>query len=268
MNALQKKRLFLLDMDGTLYLGDRLFDGTAEFLDWTRRTGRRYIFLTNNSSKGVTDYVRKLARLGIEANANDFLTSVQVTVQYLQTRYAGKKLYVLGTQSFFTELSLHGLIVTDRPEGDVACLVMGFDTELTFGKLDDACRLLKAGVDYIATNPDLVCPTEFGFVPDCGSVAQMLRNATGRVPLFLGKPEARIVEMAMEAGGYSDSDTLVIGDRLSTDIACGINAGVDTALLLSGEAKRGDLAQTPYPPTWVFENIRECFDALSEEAAV
>lgn len=262
MGNLKDKRLFLLDMDGTLYLGDRLLDGAADFLDWVGRTGGRYIFLTNNSSKGTDDYVKKMKGLGVPARPQDFLTSVHVTVRYLLCHYAKKKLYVLGTQSLKQELSSAGLCVTERLEEGIDCLLMGFDTELTFSKLEDACRLLIGGADYIATHPDIACPTEYGSVPDCGSVAQMLFNATKRLPKYLGKPEPDIAELAVQMSGFDKDRTILIGDRLHTDIACGLNAGVDTALVLSGETRREDLETTEHIPTWVFEDIRQILENL------
>lgn len=261
MSSIKDKRLFLLDMDGTLYLGDRLIEGAREFLNWVNETGRKYLFITNNSSKGVIDYVRKMERLGLPAKDADFVTSVQLCARFLKENYAGRKIYVLGTKSFKSELIANGIMVTDNLD-EVDCLVMGFDTELTFSKLEDACRLLVRGVDYIATNPDIVCPTEFGSVPDCGSVAQMLYNATGRRPRFLGKPEPEILYMAIEKSGFEPSEALVIGDRMYTDIASGVRAGVDTALVLSGESTLEDVEKSEFKPTWIFDSIKECHQAI------
>ncbi len=260
MTALKKKRLFLLDMDGTLYLGDTLFDGTADFLEYVRDTGGRYIFLTNNSSKSVDSYIEKLGGLGIAASKRDFYTSIDAALRHLSSRPPYRKIYALGTASFKRQLREGGLNITDSLSCDIDCLLMGFDTELTFQKLEDACVLLGRGVDYIATNPDWVCPTEFGFVPDCGSVAEMLRRATGRSPLFIGKPRPDMVLYAMESAGYSPEETLVVGDRLYTDIACGANAGVDTLLVLSGESKLSDIGELR--PSYVMRDIGELLEAL------
>lgn len=263
MHPIATKKLFLLDMDGTLYLGNRLFDGTTDFLAEVRRRGGRYIFVTNNSSRSVEDYVRKLNKLGIAACADDFLTSSQATGEYLLQHHAKDKLYVLGTESLKTELRSRGLQVTDRPEDGISALVMGFDTELTFQKLEDACRLLT-GTDlpYIATNPDWVCPTEFGSVPDCGSVSQMLCNATGRMPRFIGKPEPEMIYLAMRKTGFKPEETVVIGDRIYTDIASGLHAGVSTALVLSGETTQAVLDASAEKPEFVFRDIREICDLL------
>ena len=171
---LRSKKLYLFDMDGTLYLGDRLYGFTLELLDTLRKTGRKYLFMTNNSSKSVEDYVEKLKKLGIEATREDFMTSSQATAHYLHKHHEGKKLYVCGTESLKAELRREGFTVTTELE-EVECIVMGFDTELTFQKLHDVSYLLltRPELPYIATNPDYVCPTEFGSVPDCGSVCDM-----------------------------------------------------------------------------------------------
>ena len=196
MSSLKDKKLFLLDMDGTIYLGDRIFDGTIDFLNYVKSIGGKYMFLTNNSSKSVEKYIEKLGKLGIKAVKDDFTTSAQATGLYLQKNNKDDLIYVFGTKSLKEELLLYGLNITDKLEDGINCLVMGFDTELTFQKLEDACILLNQGVDYIATNPDWVCPTEYGYVPDCGSVSTMLYNATKRLPKFIGKPEPTMVELA------------------------------------------------------------------------
>ena len=158
MSGLKDKRLFLLDMDGTIYLDNDLFDGTIDFLEYVKSIGGRYIFLTNNSSKSVDRYIEKLSSLGIKSTADDFLTSTNATVLYLKKKNY-KKIYAFGTKSFIEQLKDNGLFVTTELEDDIDCLCMGFDTELTFKKLEDACILLGRGVDYVATNPDWVCPT-------------------------------------------------------------------------------------------------------------
>ncbi len=242
-------------MDGTIYLGDRLFDCTLPFLRWVKQIGANYLFLTNNSSKSTLAYVKKLARMGIEAKASDFVTSVDATIRHLRIHHAQDRIYALGTASFQAALRGSGLQITDYIEPGIACLVMGFDTELTFQKLKDACILLGEGVDYIATNPDLVCPTEFGYVPDCGSIAQALEHATGRTPKFLGKPQPAMIDFALEKAECAKHDAILVGDRLYTDIAAGVNAGIDTALVLSGETKSGDISGAAQRPTFVISDL-------------
>ena len=261
MSNLKDKKLFLLDMDGTIYLDNDLFDGTMDFLEYVKSIGGRYMFLTNNSSKSVDKYIEKLAGLGIKALADDFFTSTNATVNYLSKKDY-KKIYAFGTESFKTQLIDAGFNITTKLEDDIDCLCMGFDTELTFQKLEDACILLGRGVDYIATNPDWVCPTWYGFVPDCGSVAEMLYNATKRRPKFIGKPQPEMVLLAMEKSGFSKEETVIMGDRLYTDIASGVNAGVSTIFVLSGEGTMEDLEKSDVKPEFVYENIKKVYKDL------
>ena len=264
MGALGEKRLFLLDMDGTIYLDNDLFPGTRPFLRWVRERGETYLFLTNNSSRGADSYVEKLRRLGIESVPGDFLTSVDALILFLRKgAYQGKPLYVAGTESFRRQLRSAGFSVTsDREEAEV--LICGFDTELTFQKLEDACILLNRGAEFLATNPDWVCPTWYGYVPDCGSVCEMLYRATGRRPRVIGKPQRAMVDLALARTGCKPEQALVVGDRLYTDIACGVNAGVDTAFVLSGEGTLADLERSDRKPTWVFDDIAALHRALAE----
>lgn len=263
LERLKQKKLFLLDMDGTLYLDDNLFDGAAEFLRYIRESGGRYLFLTNNSSKSGDAYVEKMRRLGIEAARSDFLTSVDATILYLREHGGQDRLYyVCGTESFKTQLREAGFRLTEDRDAAVDTLLMGFDTELTFQKLEDACILLGRGVDYIATNPDWVCPTWYGYVPDCGSVCEMLRRATGRSPYVIGKPKPDMVNLAMRKVNLSLGETVVVGDRLYTDIACGVNAGVDTVLVLSGETKHEDIETSDVKPSYILSGIKELLKIL------
>ena len=262
MSNLKNKRLFLLDMDGTIYLDNDLFDGTLDFLEYVKKIGGRYIFLTNNSSKSVDKYIEKLASLGIESTAEDFLTSTNATVLYLNKK-SYKKIYAFGTTSFKEQLHDAGLPITDKLEDDIDCLCMGFDTELSFQKLEDACILLNRGVDYIATNPDWVCPTWYGYVPDCGSVSQMLYNATKRKPKFIGKPEPEMALLAMEKTGFSKEETALFGDRLYTDIACGVNAGISAVFVLSGEGTMEDVEASDVKPSFIYKDIKEIYNELS-----
>lgn len=261
---LKNIKLFLLDMDGTIYLDNDLFEGTLDFLEYVKGIGGRYFFLTNNSSKSVDKYVEKLANLGIASTPEDFLTSTNATVIYLQGKKY-HKIYAFGTASFKEQLIEGGLPITDQLEDDIDCLCMGFDTELTFQKLEDACILLNKGVDYIATNPDWVCPTWYGYVPDCGSVSQMLYNATKRMPQFIGKPEPTMAVLAMERAGFTPDETAVIGDRLYTDIACGVHAGIHSIFVLSGEGTMEDVQKSEVKPEYIFENIKALYHTLNIE---
>lgn len=255
-----KLNLFLFDMDGTLYLGDRLFEFTKELLATIKSAGKKYLFMTNNSSKSVVDYVKKLEKLGIEATEEDFITSSQATACYLKKHHTGARLYVCGTESLKKELRKEGFEITEISE-EVDCIVMGFDTELTFRKLEDVCKLLCVrDLPYIATNPDYVCPTEYGSVPDCGSVCDMIYNATGKRPFVIGKPGALMPELAMDRHGFSKEETAVIGDRIYTDVKSGLNAGIVGILVMSGETTQEILDASEDKPHLV---LTDCGEMIS-----
>jgi len=262
--TLREKKLYLLDMDGTLYLDDDLFQHCIDFLDAIRHNGGQYLYLTNNSSKSVDKYVEKLNRLGIPAEPDEFFTSTDAACVYLAQNYHGNKLYALGTASFRQQLSKAGFPITDHLEDGIDGIIMGFDTELTFQKLDDACRLLttKPEIMYVATNPDWVCPTSYGYVPDCGSVSQMIYNATKRKPYFIGKPEPAIAQLAMAKVGHKADETVLVGDRIYTDIACGVNAGITTVLVFSGETTREVWEASEVKPTFTCQSITDIWEAI------
>ena len=259
INELKKKKLFLLDMDGTLYLGDNLFPETLPFLQEVKRNGGKYAFLTNNSSKSAVSYIDKLNRLGIEAELFDFVTSVNATVNYLLENHPTDRIYVMGTESFLSELRLGGLNVTTEYSEDIDVFVASYDTELTYQKLVDACRILDRGAVFIATNPDWLCPTADGYIPDCGSFCDMLKRATGREPLFIGKPEPAMPLFALKKFGFEKEEAVIVGDRLYTDIACGVNAGIDTVFVLSGEGTLKDIEEMGIEPTYICKNVGEIF---------
>ena len=261
------KRLWLLDMDGTIYMEDRIFDGTLELLAAIRARGGRYVFITNNSSKSVTDYLKKVRAMGIPAGEEDFFTSAQAAVLLLRERFPRAKVYCQGTASLVRELREAGIEVTTEAE-PVDLVLTGFDTELTMEKLRRTCQILteQKNVAYYATNPDLVCPVSFGYVPDCGSMSVMIHNATGRYPVFIGKPEPTMIQIVMEKFGCGKEETVVVGDRVYTDIASGVHAGVDTIGVLSGEATLKDFQSSDTPPNWIFRDVREIFQALTMEA--
>ena len=262
-NTIRSIKLYLFDMDGTLYLGDQLYPFTIALLQTIRKTGGKYLFMTNNSSKSVSAYIEKLRKLGINATYEDFITSSQATAYYLKKHHRNATLYVCGTQSLKDELISQGFTVTEDID-QTECIVMGFDTELTFQKLHDVSKMLcTRELPYIATNPDYVCPTEFGSVPDCGSVCDMIFNATGKRPVVIGKPQALMPQLAMEMAGCTPDKTVVVGDRIYTDIKSGLNAGTVTILVMSGETTYEILEASSDKPHFVMENAAEILDILN-----
>ncbi len=256
--CLQQKKLFLFDMDGTIYEEDRLFDGTLSLLEAVRRQGGRSVFITNNSSRSVEDYVKKVQHMGIEVSTEDFFTSVQATVLLLKKEYPDVLVYAQGTVSMLQELRASGIRVTEQIEDGIGVVLVGFDTELTFEKLRRTCELLtERDLPFYACNPDLVCPCSFGFVPDCGSMCVGIYNATGKKPIYIGKPEKTMIEVVRQKFGCTKDETVVIGDRLYTDIRSGNNAGVTTVCVLSGEATEADIAAGEDRPTFIFDSVKD-----------
>ncbi len=265
--SLVGKRLFLLDMDGTIYLSERLFDGAAEFLQTVKAMGGRWVFLTNNSSRGTDAYIAKMARLGIETAPEDFLTSADAAIRYLKSLEDDLCWYVCGTASLKGQLRDAGIRVAEGRE-EAEGVLLGYDTELTYAKLEDCCILLGRGVPYVATHPDPVCPTWYGSAPDCGSVMEMLRTCTGRSPRVIGKPKPDMALMAMEKFGVSPAETCLMGDRIYTDIACGVNAGIDTIFVLSGEGTREDIEKYGVVPTWIYADVAAVLNELKKEHGI
>lgn len=264
-----KKRLFLLDIDGTICRGDALLPGAGAFLQAIRRSGGQFVFITNNATRSTAEYIRLFRALGVETDGRNYLTAAHATIRYLQDRYADKTIYALATDSFVKECRQNGLhLTTDARDKTIACVLVSYDNALTYDKIKDVCLLLTTRqVDYIATNPDLVCPVDFGFLPDCGAICHMIETATRRKPKFLGKPEPAMVLYALQAAGCTKEEALVVGDRLYTDIACGRQAGVDTALVLTGEATLTDAAASADQPTYLFPSVAELGQAFLSRPA-
>lgn len=249
---LQQVRCFLLDMDGTFYLGDRLLPGAAEFLQALRVRGLPFLFLTNNSSRSAPEWAAKLQRLGVQVEAAQVFTSGEATGRYLARRSPGARVYLVGTPSLRSELEAHGLRVVEQ---GAECAVLGFDTTLTYAKLHGLCDRVRAGLPYLATHPDINCPTERGLMPDVGAMIAFVEASTGRRPdIIIGKPYAPMVEALCERTCLAPHQLCTIGDRLYTDIALGQH-GLRTVLVLSGEAQATDLAGSPWQPDQVVRDL-------------
>ncbi|MFW6287697.1 MAG: HAD-IIA family hydrolase, partial [bacterium] len=197
INDLCEIECFLLDMDGTIYLSNKIIDGVLSFLKKTEEKNKKIIFLTNNSSKSSSDYYKKLKNLDIPVKREQIINSGEVTANYIKEKKNKAKVYLLGTPSLYEEFEGFGLDISNQVSDDIDFLVLGFDTTLTYKKLWDAHELIMRGIPYLATNPDFVCPLEGGkTMPDCGSMINLLKTSTGREPLVIGKPNIAMVEYA------------------------------------------------------------------------
>lgn len=265
MKRLKEIELFLLDMDGTIYHENELIPGALDFFHLLQTQGKKYVFMTNNSSNGKKAYVDKLTKLGIRATEGNIASSVNATIMYLNQQKPRAKVYLIGTESLKTELVDEGfdVVSVDYRGDDVDFVLLGFDTELTYSKLVGGCYYVSRGFRYIATNCDLRCPVKDGkYIPDCGSIAQMIAMATDRMPLFLGKPERGMVDSVSNRWHVPIKKIATVGDRLYTDVQVGINAGCTTICVLTGEATEAEISQANIKPSYTFPSIKELYEAL------
>lgn len=253
-------------MDGTMWIENEWIDGALEFLSECDRQGKRYVFLTNNSSRSNSAYVEKLrSRAFSHATSQHVFTSGEATILYLKEKKENCRIYLMGTASLRKEFEAAGLTVTDSlsPLPDFA--VAAFDRELTYEKLEKMCFLLDHGVEFAATNLDKVCPIENGrFIPDCASMCEMLRAATGRTPKYIGKPEPDMIWTVCRKFQVPLDRTVMVGDRLYTDIAAGIAAGVTTVCVLSGESSLEDIQRSQTKPHVILPSIRQLYQQIKK----
>ena len=252
---LKKLSCLVLDMDGTVYLGNRPIGDMAGTLAALRRRGIRLCYFTNNSSKTAEDYVGKLKTLGLYDERDTVYTSGMATVSYLLAHYPGRSVYLLATPSVTETFREAGVpLVGEEEEADI--VVLAYDTTLTFERLRRANELLSRGALYIATHPDLVCPTEDLPMPDVGSFIRLLEASSGRLPdLVIGKPNALAGEAILRAVGVTAEETAMVGDRLYTDIRFGNNAGFHSILVLSGETTEEMLKESDVCPELVLPDL-------------
>lgn len=229
------KKCFIFDMDGTIYLGERVFPEAQALIRLLRRMGRRIIFYTNNASRSPERYVERLTRLGFAPLPEEILTAGEVTVDFLLRERAGKSVYLMGTPDLEEQFRRAGiaLLPHDTPRADV--VVTSFDTTLTYQKLDAACRCIRGGAEYLCTHPDFNCPTEDGFLPDSGAIAAAVTASTGVQPTYFGKPYGGAIAAITARTGIGAGEMCMFGDRLYTDIAFGKRGGVCAVLMLTGE---------------------------------
>ncbi|MBE7057983.1 MAG: HAD-IIA family hydrolase [Ruminococcaceae bacterium] len=272
VESLKQIKCFLLDMDGTIYLGDNVINGTHEFLDILKKQNKRAMYITNNSSKATSQYVEKLSRLGISSKEEDFFTSVNALEYNLTIKKPGARLFVLGTPAFEEYLTEKGFEIVKEyykeEEKRPDFVILAFDLTLTYDKLRIACDYIADGVEYWSTHPDMVCPVADGrFIPDAGSFIECIYGTTGKRPSFIvGKPNPCMIQVIMEKYGYKPDEVAVIGDRLHTDIMSAVNAGVKSICVLSGETKIEDIEkiEEKNKPSYVFDSIEDVYDILKK----
>lgn len=255
MLELHKAKGFILDMDGTFFLGEQLLPGALELLALLNQRGLPFYFLTNNTSKGRGIYVKKLGALGVKTEDARVFTAGDATIGFLRQNYSGRKVFLMGTESLAEDFRSAGIILEDK-EPDL--VVLGYDTSLTYSKLCAFCGFVRQGLPYLATHPDINCPTPEGLMPDIGAIMALVQASTGRTAeMVFGKPDRNIIDQVALRMGVAVDQLVMVGDRLYTDIALGKTAGVTTVLVLSGETRREQLADSLYQPDYICQDLSE-----------
>lgn len=254
MDTLKSKRGFICDMDGVIYHGSRLLEGSKGFVDWLKSEGKQFLFLTNSSARSPRELHQKLMHMGIEVGEDHFITSGMATAHFIASQCPGGRVFAIGDSGLYQALYEAGLSIDEsRPD----YVVVGETRSYSYEKIETAILLVLAGAKLIGTNPDLTGPTERGIGPACRALIAPIEMATGRQAYFIGKPNPLIMRHARDILGCHRNETVIIGDRMDTDIVAGIESGIDTVLVLSGITKETDLDRYPYKPHYILQDVSE-----------
>lgn len=254
--------LFVLDMDGTFYLGNQVIEGAIDFVRYVEKRGCRVLFFTNNSSQSPKVYMERLKRMGCPITRDQIMTSGDVTITYLKENHRGKKVYLVGTKALAESFEEEGISLWKEGDPQPELVVVGFDTTLTYEKLSRACDFIRNGSLFLATHLDLNCPTEHGFIPDCGSFCAAITASTGVKPKYLGKPFKETVDMVLVRTGEKRERVAFVGDRLYTDVATGVDHGAWGFLVMTGETTAKDLEKSQIRPSAVYQSLGEMKELL------
>lgn len=257
---MRKYQLFVLDLDGTMYRGTEKIEEAPLFVQRLIEKGQEHIFLTNNSTKTPADVIAHLARFGIPATERQIYTSSLAAAHYVQSQKRRANVYAIGEQGLIEALRQTDCRLLEREEDMVHCdfVVQGLDRQITYEKLALATLAVRNGAAFISTNCDKAVPTERGLLPGNGALTSVIATATGKEPLFIGKPEILMMDQILDERGLEKQDVLMIGDNYETDILTGIRAGVDTALVFTGFTKKEDIASVAHVPTYQWDTLLDC----------
>ena len=259
----KKSKLFVFDMDGTIYLGNRVFPEAISFIKTLRKKGKKVLFFTNNASTNPIVYYERLERMGFEPQEGEIMTSGDVTVSFLKKYREGKKVFLLGTEDLKNQFVNEGITLTK----DADIVVSSFDKTLTYEKLTIACTLIRNGAEFLCTHPDFNCPTENGPIPDSGAIVAAITASTGKAPRYFGKPYPDTLDMICKIKGVEPEEICVFGDRLYTDIAlskCIEGHPASSVLTLTGESTMEDVRKATggSVPDIIVNDLAECEAAL------
>jgi NagD protein len=249
---IKSKEGFIIDMDGVIYHGNRLLPGVTDFLSWLEKSGKKYLFLTNSSERTPKELHEKLKRLGITVGEDHFYTSALATASFLANQLPNGSAYIIGDAGLIHALYSVGYSVNNvNPD----YVVVGDTHSYNFEKIEQAVNLVLRGAKLIGTNPDASGPIETGITPSTKALISPIEIASGRKAYYVGKPNPLMMRIALKRLGVQREDAIVIGDRMDTDVRCGLESEIDTLLVLSGIATRDSLDQYPYRPRYVLDGI-------------
>lgn len=265
MNAELKEKinnikLFLMDMDGTVYVGGDKIEGAFEALDALREKGKTVCFVTNNSSRSNQTYVENLAKMDVNITPDEIYTSGEATCEFLNRKHAGEKVFLLATEDVYNEFKSFGIPLV---ENDPDIVVICFDTSLTYEKLNKACQYIYQGKMYVATHPDTNCPAPISPMPDVGSFIALIEAAIGKKPdVVVGKPNREMAESIVAKYGVERHEIAMVGDRLYTDILFGVDNGFNSILVMTGETTPSMLKESGIQPTLVLTTFKDILDYI------
>ena len=255
------KKSFIMDMDGVIYFGNRIIEGAKEFIETLNKNGSKYLFLTNNSSQTPLELSKKLANLGIEVSPNEIFTSAIATASFLNKQKKNGSTYVIGDPGLYNALHDVGYHIT---EFDPDYVVVGETRTYSYEMIEKACKFISEGARFIGTHPDLTGPADFGIVPAVGALTAPIERATGVKPYFIGKPNPLMMRTALRHLNSHSENTVIIGDRMDTDIVAGIETGLETILVLTGVTKLSDVAKYPYQPSRICDSIKDIIKDIAK----
>jgi NagD protein len=245
---------YICDMDGVLVNGNLPIPGADRFLNWVQEQGGEYLVLTNNPRYTARDLAHRLHSIGLLVPPERIFTSAMATARFLHSQHADGTAYVIGESGLTQAIHEIGYVITDI---DPDYVVLGETVTYNYETITKAVRLIAAGAQFIATNPDVSGPTELGIVPGCGATAALIEKATGRAPFFVGKPNPLMMRTALNFLGVHSHETAMIGDRMDTDIIAGVESGLETILVLTGVTRREEVDHFPYRPTRIVDSVAE-----------
>lgn len=252
IEQIRNKKAFICDMDGVIYHGKRLLDGVREFVDWLKAEKKEYLFLTNSSERSPKQLSEKLAGMGVEIGPEHFITSALATATFLNSQMPGARVYAIGEYGLSEALMAVGCVLTDEHPDYV---VLGETEDYTHEKITKGIRMVMAGAKLIGTNPDISGPSEAGVIPACKSLIAPIELASGKQAYFIGKPNPLIMRSALKRVGCRREDSVIIGDRMDTDIIAGIESEIQTVLVLSGITSREEVKMFPYRPNLILDGV-------------